>query len=145
MRKLTPCSVFAVARNAAGRAVVLAVAASACSGNANVAPQMSALTVTPTRGPVGRVNLEGSARIVDADGDVSKVVLDVGTDIEGVSPPSGVEIPIPSSLAGFEDTRIPFSVDLGVPRAGTYTLSFRAVDSRGNRSGAVTATFEATP
>ena len=50
-----------------GRAVVLALAVSACSGNANVAPQMSALTVTPTRGPVGRVSLEGSARIVDAD------------------------------------------------------------------------------
>lgn len=144
MRKLTPSSVFPAARNAASRVALFAVAC-ACSGSANVAPQMSNLTVTPTRGPVGRASIEGSARIVDADGDVTKVVLDVETDIDGVSPPRGVEIPIPSSLSGFEDTRIPFGVDLGVPKAGTYTLWFRAVDSRGNRSGAVTATFEATP
>lgn len=143
MRKLTPSSAFPVVRNAIGRAALVGLAA--CSGNANVAPQMSNLTITPTRGPVGRANIEGSARIVDADGDVTKVVLDVGTTIDGVSPPSGVEIPIPSTLSGFEDTRVPFSVDLGIPKAGTYTLSFHAVDGRGNRSGVVTATFEATP
>ncbi len=146
MRKLTPTSVSPGARKVAERAAVLALATlGACSGNANVAPQMSNLTVTPTRGPVGRANIEGSARIVDADGDVTKVVLDVATTIEGISPPSGVELPIPSSFAGFEDARVPFSVDLGVPKAGTYTLTFRAVDGRGNRSAAVTATFEATP
>jgi hypothetical protein len=124
---------------------ILAIALAACSGKGNVAPQMSALTVSPARGPVGRVNLDASARIADPDGDVTKVLLDVSTTIEGIAPPTGVELAIPSSLMGFEDTRVPFSVDLGVPKPGIYTLSFRAVDSRGNRSNPVTATFEATP
>jgi hypothetical protein len=122
-------------------AVVTCFALAGCSeGDKGTAPTISAFSLDDATVQVGAVEtLDGSVAFVDPDGDLSSVEIEMVT-------PSGGSVMAQAAVVnaeGVTEGTSALQVPVQATEAGTHSLFLVAMDSEGNTSNELEATFEA--
>lgn len=119
--------------------VLAAAAVSACShGSHGTAPTIDMLSLDPATAKVGaQTTITATVHFTDPDGDIDTV------DVE-IEPPSAQATTMSADIVGADgetDGKAEFLLTVVPPEAGDYGVRITVVDTQGNRSNELDATF----